>query len=493
MTNQDNKDNTIETSVDTYTSKAVSGFKWMASTTIVWQLVSWFFTILTARILDPTDYGIFALAETLLPYLLMISVLSIPSWYIQAEKVDKNTEKTIFTFMFLTGSLIAAFGYFIAPFLGEFYGNDEIVLPIKILSLMFIFNAFHKLPMAQLEREFKFKAISLMKLWVGISRVILVYILAVCDFGYWALVIGVCYNQIGLTIWLMCLKGLPPGFGWDKDLIKRVINFGTAATGAEVLHVIFSTADDVLIGKFLGTEALGYYFMAFYIMDMPLAKFNELTRPILFSYFSKIRGYDDELKNIFLNVTKSGLWLIFPILAGMALVADELVLIVFGEKWMPMVIPLVFLSLAGLFRAYTDYIPPLFLALGRPQMELIINVITAIILPLSFLIGVINYGLQGVLWAWILVYPFVCFMRMRGLSQLTIITELMYLKNLKIPFVTTSVMAIGILSMELLIPDNLDIIVVLSMKVVTGILVYMAATYFLFKEEILKAIRLLRQ
>ena len=492
MTDYQPGDKTIETRVNEYTNKAVSGFKWMASTTLIWQLVSWFFTILTARILDPTDYGIFALAETLLPYLLLISVLDVPTWYVQADKVDKNIEKTVFTLIMLLGVFIAITGYFTAPFIGDFYGNQEVVLPLQVLSFMFIFNGFYMLPMAQLRRELKFKSIALMKLWVGISRVILVYLLALYDYGYWALVAGVCYNQIALTIWLFFLKGLPPGIAWDKKIIKEVVRFGAAATGAQVLHVVFSTADDVLIGKFLGAEALGYYFMAFYLMDMPLSKFNELTKPILFSYFSKIRSYDNKLKDIFLNVTKSSLWLIFPILTGMALVAEELVPVVFGEKWMPMVLPLIFLSLAGLFRAYTDYIPPLFVALGNPQMSFKINLVTVIILPLSFFIAVTNYGLTGILWAWIIVYPFVCFMIMRGLSQLTTITVMMYVKNLKVPFITTLFMVIGILTLDYFLPDDLATIYLLAIKVVTGALVYAAVTYLLFKDEMFKAMKLLR-
>ena len=250
--------------------------------------------------------------------------------------------------------------------------------------------------------------------------------------------------------------------------------------------------DDILIGKFLGVEILGYYIMAFYLMDMPLAKFNDLAKPVLLSYLSKIRSHDKKLKEIFLGVSKAALWLIFPILAGIALVANEIVPVVFGDKWMPMVIPLIFLCIAGLFRAFTDHIPQLFFAMGNPQMSLKINFITAIILPMGFYIGVTNYELKGILWAWLLVYPFVCYLILGGLEKLTGITKWMYIKNLKVPFLCTIIMAMSVVCIDLLVEEYLNVYLLLVVKILIGFIVYSAFSYVFFKEEIFKGLELIK-
>ena len=492
MTEEKPGDNTIEETVKDYSNKAAKGFMWLASTTAVWQVISWVFTILTARILDPTDYGIFALAETVLPYMLLVSVFNIPQWYIQEKHVDENADRTFLTWTLSLGSVMTVIGIFSAPYIANFYNNQDLVLPFQVLCSIFLIHGYYLLPLAQLRREMRFKPLAIINFWSGTSRVILVYILAVLDFGFWALVIGAIYVEVFMVISLTVLKGLPAGFGWDNEIAKKIWKFGLAATGANVLYIIFSTADDVLIGKFLGTEILGYYFMAFYLMDMPLAKFNNLARPVLLSYLSKIRSYDEKLKSIFLDISKAALWLIFPVLVGMALVAYELVPVVFGEKWTPMVIPLIFLCIAGLFRAFTDHIPSLFFALGKPQMSFKINVVTAILLPLAFFVGVSYNGLDGILWAWVLAYPIVCFMILRGLSKLTIITEWMYVKNLKIPVICTILMALAVTIVHVTLQNMVSDYILLGAKILSGVIVYASISYILFKDEIFKALKLLR-
>ena len=322
-------------------------------------------------------------------------------------------------------------------------------------------------------RDLRFKEIALINFWSGISRVLIVFILALMGFGYWSLVVGMVYVKLFITIAVLIVNGIPSaGFGFDMRVVKKIIRFGSSATGANILFVIFSTADEVLIGKFLGVQVLGYYTMAFYLMDMPLMKFNEIVKPVLESYFSKIRDNSEKLKTTFLNVTKAALWLIFPVLIGIALVANELVPVVFGEKWTPMVVPLIFLSAAGLFRAFTDHIPPLFLALGKPDMTFKINLAATIILPVSFYIAITNFGFNGILWAWVLVYPFISLIILMGLEKLTVITKWMYIKNLKLPIMCVIPMAISVYLVGNYFDGIVENYYLLFIKIITGILSY---------------------
>ena len=98
-------DNTLENKINTYSEKAAKGFVWLASTSALWQVISWVFTILTARILMPSDYGIFALAATILPYMFLITSFNMITWYVQEETVDENIEKTFLTLAICTGLL----------------------------------------------------------------------------------------------------------------------------------------------------------------------------------------------------------------------------------------------------------------------------------------------------------------------------------------------------------------------------------------------------
>ncbi len=481
-----------QSQITEYSNKAINGLIWVASTSVVWQLISWVFTILTARVLAPSDFGTFALVQTLMPYLSLILSFNMAAWYIQTTEMDANIEKTIFTLSVSLGLFTSVLCFCIAPYVGDFYGNPDIVLPIRVLSINYAIWGISLLPGAQLKRELKFKTVGLINATVGVCQVILVYILAVLDFGFWAFVIGLNFRAITITVWECMLTGLPTRFGLDIDVTKKILRFGMHATGANIFWVIFATSDNVLIGKFLGVEILGYYSMAFYLMEMPLSKLGEIFRPILLSYYSRIKEHSEKLNIIFLDIVKTTIWLLYPILLGLALISNELVPIVFGEKWLPMAFPLTILCVYGLARAIADIIHPLILSLGRPDIDFKINLLSVMIMPISFYFMINIYGMVGALMVWIVVYPLVPFLFVRAICMITGISKITFIKNLFVPLTLSAVMSASVILVRFLLLNSIDTIYLLLIEIITGVVVYSVMSYLFFHEEIIRSIKLMK-
>ena len=157
--------------------------------------------------------------------MLLISAFNIPVWYLQEEKVDTNIEKTFLTLAMSLGFFMTAFGVISAPYIGKFYNNEEMVLPFQILSFIFIFHGYYLFPITQLRRELQFKTIGFINLWSGVTRVILVYILALLDFGYWSLVIGTLFVEFAKNyIFFICERFASWIWVGIRKLCKKCLN-----------------------------------------------------------------------------------------------------------------------------------------------------------------------------------------------------------------------------------------------------------------------------
>lgn len=489
----DNQINPPKSSVNRFSKKAMNGLVWASSTSAFTQIVNWVFTIMTARILAPSDYGTMALVQTFFPYLLMVTNFNMEPWFLHLESMNKEKEKSVFTLAFIFGSISSVFCFLIAPYVGQFYDNSDVVLAVQIMSINFIFYGLAMVPTSRLKRALEFKTISLVNTFVGITQVILVFILALNDFGLMSLVIGYTYKVVASTICFIFVGGGLPGFGWSQNVIKSIIKFGSQATGANILFIIFSTADEVIIGKFLGVDILGYYSMAFYLMSMPSNKIADIIKPLLLSYFSRIKSFKDKFVTIFLDITKFCAWIIFPILIGMSAVSNEFVLTVFGEKWAPMAWPLSVLCIAGLFRTLTDTIYSLIMAHGRPDIDFKINLVSAIIFPISFYFMIIEFGLNGALLVWIVIYPLIPYLNIRELKKLIGLKIRGYAVALIKPIIFTLAMYGVLYLFHVAFVNNLSQIYLLIIKVMLGMIIYSLLSFFFFNKEIKNALKLMKE
>jgi O-antigen/teichoic acid export membrane protein len=387
------------------TTRARTAILWVGSTTVVWQVCSWGLTLLTARILLPEDYGILALTETVSPFLAMLAALNLTTWIVQTDRFEAHDKAAMYSLTSLVGLAMALIGVSIAPLLGLFFENPEMVLPFQVISLTFVLRGTAVVPLASLQRELDFKPIALLNLSVGISRGVLQLTLAWLGFGYWSLIAGVVYREVASVAWAHYYVGLPTGFSWDPALYRRAIAFGVPATLALVAAVLFNASDKIVVGKLFDVELLGYYSMAFFLTDLPLARINSVLRPVFLPYFARLRDTPERMKEHFSRFVLAVASAIFPALLGVAVIATDLVGVVLGEKWLPMAQPLQVLCIVGLMRSYTDNIPHLLLAVGKPLQVLRVRMIYLAVMPLCFLLLARTWGIAGIYLTWLVAFP----------------------------------------------------------------------------------------
>ena len=431
----------------------------------------------------PSDYGLVALMNAVVPYFILLVTFRLDTWIVQEKAFGEVEQQSVLSLLLLLGTVASITLFLLAPYFASFFEQEELVVLYRVVAITFLFRAPRTLSEAMLRRDLVFKPIAIMNVTVGVVRNTLQLILALVGFGYWALVLGLVFAEIIECLWLMRLATPSFRLRWDGALISRSLRFGLFAAGGSILWTLGSTIDDIAIGKYLGEEILGFYSMAFMLSELPLSKFNNVVGPVLVSYYSRLKTEREELFRIFLRVIQGVGLVLGPVLLGMAIVAPELFGILLGSKWEPAIPMFQVLCTVWILKAFCGNTSPLFFALGLPQKIFNFNLLNCLLVAPAFLYLTPRYGMSGVYWTWIAFFPIAVLYLVFEVIRTSSITVGQYLRNLIPPLVSSLVMSMGALGFRGIVGDAAPLFVLLIGSMFTGAAAYAAVLLLLFREE----------
>ncbi len=412
-------------------SSTRTAMKWQAWSIIIRQVLMWALTILTARVLTPTDYGIMALTEGVFPYLHMLTTLRLDPWMIRHKDFSEKTQEALLTFFLILGITAMVASWAAAPVVARLYGQSEAYGIFWSFSILFVVKALQIIPEVRLRRELNLKAMAIQGVVIQVSRGVLQLVLALCGFGFWSLVIGQVFADVSTLIGIIWVAGMPRRFGWDSKLYREAFRFGGSATGSTVFSVISSTADNVIVGILFGMETLGFYGMAFYLTEQPASKLNMMISPVLSPLYSKLKDDFSAINRTYLKITRVTVLFLAPVLLGMAVTAPEAVVLIMGQKWQPMVHLFQALSVVALLRVLSANASTVLFARGEPDRVLLVSGLVVLVHPPLFYILGKHFGMNGILFVWLAIFPLVgvgawlwMIRRSTGLPILTFLKEI---------------------------------------------------------------------
>jgi len=462
-------------------TKTISGLKWSAFSKLLAQLFTWASTLIVIRILTPEEYGLMALATILISFLTLLYEMGLGSAIVQAKKISKDDLKNIFGFVLLINLILCLASIVLAYPIAGFFNEPQLVIFIQVLSVKFILIAFSIIPSSLLLREMNFKSKSLIDLIATISGSIITLTLAIMNFGIWALIAG----NIGISIVALCgLFFVKPYFstpGFSLKRIKRHIYFGGIVTTERILWFLYTQADNIIIGKILGKQTLGLYSVAMDLSSLPMQKLNAIINQVAFSAFAKIQEDKKQLTHAMSNAIRYIGLLSFPIFSGLFITAEEFVPVVLGEKWLEVTLPIMVLSLIMPIRMISNIYPTFLRAIGKPGTSLTNLIISCSIMPISFYLAGINWGLQGVCIAWVSAYPLVFFIETyRTFKASQIPMSLLVRETYKPAFSSTMMVIIVHYEKQFITFPNA--ILNLSLEIILGATVFIMCLWIINKQ-----------
>src|SRR3990170_3444421 len=462
-------------------NKIISGSFWTVFSNIASQLVTFTVTIVLARLLTPGDFGVVAISSVFVGVIILFQDLGMGAAIIQRQHIDDDYLSTSFTVSLLAGVLLAALLALSSSFIADFY-NERILRDILLVSsLGFILSPFTSIHTTLLSKRLEFKKLSLINFGNHALSGLISVVLAFMGYGVWSMVLGKILSQpvVIPAVWRI-VKWTP-----RPRIVKRcfldLFGYSSNLLGFNLLNFFARNLDNLIIGKYLGTQPLGYYSVAYNLMLKPLQLISWSMGKVLFPLFSTIQNDLERTRAVYLTLLRSISLVTFPMMTGLFMVAEEFILSVYGTRWEPAILPLKLLCIVGAVQSIGTVGGIIFNSQGRPDLTLKIGIFSSSLIVVAFITG-INWGLLGLIYAYIAVTVPVFLTGQYFANRLIGIRMLAIFKSLAPSAACSAVMVAALAGSKWMWTSlSLDIEYVLIALIMTGI-----ATYLVFASRVLK-------
>ncbi len=377
---------------------------WRSGGQIVAQLITWAATFIVIRLLQPADYGLFAMTQVVLMFLNLMNGYGFANALVQSESVDRRQIAQVFGMLILLNGGLALAQIAMAPLAAAYFRQPLVADLLMAQALLYLFTPFIAIPNALLSREIDFRGQAKVNLVAALLSAGAALVCATFGLGVWTLVIaplvlfGV--RAVGLTLALPWL--VPPSFQFKGA--GTMFRYGGAMVLVQFFWFLQSQSDVFIAGRSVSPHDLGIYTTALFLTQIVAAKFVPPLNEVAFAAYARIQTRPGGLGSSFLKAVRLIMLLTLPLHFGLAATAEPLILTVLGRQWIEAV-PLVrILALAMPFMTLQILFGPATNALGRAGIALRVSLSGALIMTASFLIG-IQFGTQGLAYAWLAAFP----------------------------------------------------------------------------------------
>lgn len=387
-----------------FASRVRSAVAWRWGSQIVAQVIAWTSTIMVVRLLDPRDYGLFAMTQVVITALAFLNGQSFATSLVQADHVDQRRIGQVFGLLLLLSLTLASVQILSAPLMAAYYQEPQVAHMLRIQAVIFLTVPFTALPTELLARRLEFSIQGKISMAAAILAAVVALTLAWLGFGVWALVYapiaGFMARAVGLTIAARSLVKPVFDFRGAGDLVR----FGGTLTLCQLAWIIQSQSDIFIAGRAFDTHDLGLYAEALFLTLIVTGRFLPPINDVAYPAYSQLHKAGKSIGPYFLRTLRTVLLVTAPVYFGLALTSQSTVLVLFGEKWTAMAPIVAGLAIAMPAMALQIVCSPATNAMGRPGIYLRNNIFGAILYPACFLVG-IQFGPQGLVHAWWVAAP----------------------------------------------------------------------------------------
>lgn len=372
----------------------LSNLMWKFAERITAQIVTLIVSIVLARLLDPSHYGIIAIVNIFITLANVFVTDGLGSALVQKKEPDEMDYSSVLYFNIFISVLLYFFLFFIAPVISEFYGNGyEILTPVlRVLSLRLMLSAVNSVQQAYVAKHMIFKKFFLATLLGTIVSAFVGIYMAYKGCGVWALVAQYLTNTIVDTIVLGVSLKVRPVFSFSWTRVKKLLGFGTRILGTNLLITGYQELRALIIGKLYTSADLAFYDQGKKFPNLVVANINVSIDAVL---FPKMANEQDDLTKVREMTRKSirfSAFLMCPLMMGLAVVAEPFVEIILTEKWLPCVPLLQMFCIIYLFQPIHTANMQAIKAIGRGdvyiKLELIKKAIELVVLLFTMSISI---------------------------------------------------------------------------------------------------------
>ena len=360
-------------------SKVVSGLFWSLGERFITQGASFALSIILARLLIPSEYGLVALILVFINLASVFVTNGIGESLIQKKNADETDFSTIFYCSFLMSIIIYTILFLTAPFIAKFYGNSDLISVLRTLALIIPISSFSTIQQAYVSKKMMFKKFFFSNLGGTLVSGLIGIIMAYYGFGVWALVAQNLINTIVGTIVLFFTVQWRPRLLFSIDSAKELVGFGWKLIAANLINIGYNELRSLTIGKIYTMADLAYYNRGNQFPSLIISNINTTIAKVVFPAMAEVNDDICRLKTVTRRAMKITAYLIFPLMIGLMSVAHSLILVLLTEKWLFVVPFLQICCIYWLFQPMQTANWQAIKALGRSDLLMNLEILKKVI------------------------------------------------------------------------------------------------------------------
>ncbi|MEJ4044849.1 MOP flippase family protein [Erwinia sp. SLM-02] len=461
--------------------KTVKGAKWSAISTVANIGISFLQITLLAHIIEPHQFGLLTIAMVIIIIADTLSDFGISNSIIQRKNITQIELSTLYWINILIGLSVFSLSFIFSNYIADLLNQPDLQRLIETLAFAFLIIPHGQQFRALLQKELEFSKIGIIEtasVVVGfIVTMVSAYIYPFAITAMWgylsaATVRTILFSYVGR-------KQYSPTMVFKIKSVASNLKFGLYLTADSLVNQLNSNLATFILSRSLGAVMAGGYNLAFNVAVIPPTRLNPIITRVLFPAFSKIQDDKEKLKDIFYKLLSLVGLLNFPALLGLMVVAENFVVLVFGEKWIFITPILQVLCIVGLLRSIGNPIGSLLMAKARIDISFRFNIFKLFLFAPSIWLGAHFGGGVGAALGFLAVQVLNTF-----LSYFILVKPVLgssyraYITSIWLPMKLTLPMILITYLVGRYLPASLPITAALVLQIITGVLVFLLTLLF---------------
>ena len=464
---------------------AIAGVKWTGYSTVITTVLQFVQLAVLARLLSPEAFGLMAIIMLIQGFSQAYADMGISNAIIHHQNTTEEQLSSLYWLNIIAGIIVFLCIFLVAPFITNYYKEPQLLELIHLAALSFIITPWGQQFQILLQKNLEFRVISIIEIIAVAAGTSTAIGAAFMGQGVYSIIFGMLVTTITRSVLLVGIgwKRWKPQFTLKINELQGYLGFGLYQMGEKSINYFNSRLDQILIGAFVGIQALGFYNLAFNLVIYPSSKINPIITRVAFPVFAKMQNNQKQLKEGYLLILKIISFINFPILCGLAVVAPLLIPLIFGEQWTGSVILVQILSFVALLRSQGNPIGSLLLAKGRADLGFKWNAFLMVSQTIGVITGLGFGGVVGVAWSLLLLQVTYAVLNYLFLVRPLINPSVMeYCLSLLPALAFSFFMVMGVYFIPTL--TNLTHPVTLLLQVFIGIIIYSILNLLFNKDQI---------
>lgn len=379
----------------------IKAFLWDFIGKILMHGTGFIVILFLARLLDPSEFGLIAMVMVIIAIAQVFTDVGLGSALIQRSHNLEIHYSSVFYFNIFIGLLLSAITFLSAPGIASFYNNEELLELSQVMSVLFFINALSSIQITKLRRDLQYHILTKAGITASLFSGLLGIVLALNDYGVWSLAIMYLTRSIIINVYLWYASNWMPSLRFSIKALLKLWKFGFNMFLAGLIDTIFSKLDILIIGKLFSPATLGYFDRAKSLDQMINTYSAGSLMSVLFPVLSKVQNDLVRFQNIVIKALSVINFTVFLLLGIMYLSSEEIIVLLFSDKWLPSVGYFQLLLLSGFAYPISALLVNVLSSRGNSKLFLHLEIYKKIVFAINLSVAFI-WGIEGYLYGFLI-------------------------------------------------------------------------------------------